>query len=179
MRKILLSTAILSTLSFCLPAKANDVGFSVGSGYPYFGSLELSLPADDGKQRWFANYKMGLDDGFSLGFEQGYGNGLNHAFGGLVGAVGVYKGDDNCRVKDTSDGDLVEFISDSFAQSFGCALSAAFDDETLNGVGVSYSYYFNGLNNSGWRLRLEAGYGKASDSGEKRGTGGMIVSYQF
>lgn len=179
MRKILLSTAILSTLSFCLPAQANDVGFSVGTGYPYVGSLELSLPANEGKQRWFANYKMGLDDGFSLGFEQGYGNELNHALGGLVGAVGIYKGDDNCTATNTNNGDLVESITESFAQSLGCALSAAFNDETLNGVGLSYSYYVNGINKSGWRFKLEAGYGKASNSGDKLGTGGLIVSYQF
>ena len=54
-----------------------------------------------------------------------------------------------------------------------------FDDETLNGAGLSYSYYFNGINNPGWRLRLEAGYGKASHSKEERGAGGIIISYQF
>jgi hypothetical protein len=123
---------------------------------------------------------MGLvDDGFSLGFEQGYGNELNHAFGGLVGAVGIYKGDDNCTATNSNNGDLIEFISESFAQSLNCALSAAFNDETLNGVGVSYSYYINGINKSGWYFRLEAGYGKASNSGEKRVTGGVVASYQF
>lgn len=175
MRKILLPTALITLLSCCLPAQATDVGFSIGTGYPYFGSLELSLPADKGQQRWFANYKMGFDDGFSLGFEQSYGKGLNHAFGGLVGAVGVYK-DGGCDDSPTSNTDS---SSDAFRKTLACGIGTIFDDHTLNGLGVSYSYYVNGINQSGWRFKFEAGYGKASTINEKRATGGFIASYQF
>ncbi len=154
-------------------ATANEFGFSVGAGYPYFAALEGSMATQDKSQRWFANYKMGLDDGFSAGFEQGYGNNLNHAFGGFVGAVGIYKGDD-CEPKTDASN-----IGEAFGSIFGCALKEAFDDETLNGAGLSYSYYFNGINNAGWRLRLEAGYGKASHSKEERAAGGLTISYQF
>jgi hypothetical protein len=48
-------------------AAPNDVSFTLGTGFAYVGSLEASMPAFEGKQRWFANYKIGVDDGFSLG----------------------------------------------------------------------------------------------------------------
>tara|TARA_B110001452_G_C15072362_1_gene374290 strand:- start:49 stop:573 length:525 start_codon:yes stop_codon:yes gene_type:complete len=174
MRKVFTGLALtaLGLLSIN-SAKANDFSFSVGSGYPYFATLEGSMATSDKSQRWFANYKMALDDGFSAGFEQGYGDSLNHAFGGFVGAVGIYHGDD-CKVRDDHND-----IGEAIGNAIGCTLKIIFDDETLNGAGLSYSYYFKGINNPGWRLRFEAGYGKASHSKEERGAGGITISYQF
>ena len=54
-----------------------------------------------------------------------------------------------------------------------------FDTETTNGVGVSYSYLFSGLNEGGWRVRFELGYGEGSNSNEKRADGGVSISYEF
>ena len=96
MRKVftglaLTALGLLSTNS----AKANDFSFSVGSGYPYFATLEGSMATSDKSQRWFANYKMALDDGFSAGFEQGYGNGnggFEHAVSPIPSRLGALAG---------------------------------------------------------------------------------------
>lgn len=174
MRKIIGLLALGLTVVFSpTDAQANDLSFTTGVGYPYFVTLEGSMAANNDQDRWYLNYNMGLDDGFALGFERGYGEGNNHAFGGFVGAVGMYNGDD-CVVDKDEDN-----IGALFGQTLGCALAEAFDDETLNGAGLSYSYYFSSINQSGWRVRLQAGYGKASKSDEKRGAGTIMVSYQF
>ena len=51
-------------------ASANDISFSIGGGYPYFVIPEVSVASADLSQRWYGNYKIGLDDGFAVGFEQ-------------------------------------------------------------------------------------------------------------
>ena len=154
-------------------AFANDVSFSIGGGYPYLVLPEVSLSADNNSQRWYANYKIGLDDGFSVGFEHAVSDNNKHALGVLVGAIGARDTDQPCESTNTDD------IASELGNIFGCALGQIFDDETTNGIGLTYSYNFNGLNNSGFRLILDAGYGKASDSNEKRADGAIRISYEF
>ena len=157
---------MLTTLPFIV--KANDIDLTTGSGYPFLLIAEASIATGDRQQRWFGNYKIGFDDGFSLGFEQGLGAENKHAIGLFVGALGV------------SDPDSCSNEDDEFAVvSLGCIIEEIYDDETTNGVGVSYSYNFNGLNNRGARIRFELGYGEGVDSGEERSDGGIIVSFQF
>lgn len=152
---------------------ANDVNFSIGGGYPYFVIPEVSLSANEGTQRWYANYKLGLNDGFSLGFEHALTANKKHALGLVIGAIGIRDDEREC-VKTDDDS-----ISGELGNIIGCAITDAFDYETTNGAGVSYSYLFRGLNEGGWRVRFELGYGEGSDSNEKRADGGISVSYEF
>lgn len=157
---------ILGLLSFSAPANNSD--FTFGSGYPYLFVAEVSVASNENQQRWFANYKLGFDDGFSLGVEHGLGEEKKHAIGLFVGALGV------------SDADSCEVNNDPFgAVTLGCAFVEIFDDETTNGVGLSYTFNFNGLNNPGGRIRLEYGYGEGVDSGKERSDGNLTYSYQF
>lgn len=167
--KILLLALSIASYS----SAANEVSFSIGGGYPYLVIPEVSLSANDDTQRWYANYKLGLDDGFSAGFEQAVSDNKKHAFGALVGAIGARGTDQECESSTNDD------IATDFANTLGCAIGGIFDEETTNGVGLTYSYNFNGLNNSGFRLELDIGYGKASDSNEKRADGGISLSYEF
>jgi hypothetical protein len=155
-------------------SQAKGVDFSIGGGYPFFVVPEVSFASSAGDQRWFANYKIGLDDGFSVGFDQGVGADNKHVIGGVIGALGTRDDKRPC-----GNGDSVEDIGSVIGNAIGCAFSKAFDEETTNGIGLSYSYHFNGLNNVGMRIRFELGYGEAADSNEKRADGGVIISYQF
>ena len=143
-------------------AKAQDVTFTIGGGVPFFVVPEVSYAVADSQQRWFAQYKAGFEDGFAVGFEQGVGNN-KHAIGFLVGAIGISDGDEPCTP----------------SSSLVCAFSGLFEFEITNGAGLSYSYYYDGLDNPGWRLRFEAGYGEGNKSGVKQAGGGFTVSYQF
>ncbi|MBH0058504.1 hypothetical protein I6F65_16240 [Pseudoalteromonas sp. SWXJZ94C] len=166
--KILLLTLSIASYS----SAANEVSFSIGGGYPYLVIPEVSLSANDDTQRWYANYKLGLDDGFSAGFEQAVSDNKKHAFGALVGAIGARDTDQKCE-------SLTNDVATDFANTLGCVIGGIFDEETTNGIGLTYSYSFNGLNSAGFRLELDVGYGKASDSNEKRADGGISVSYEF
>ncbi|KPH64565.1 MULTISPECIES: hypothetical protein [Pseudoalteromonas] len=164
-----------TTLLFLSGAShANDVSFSIGGGYPYVAVPEISLATNEGTQRWYANYKIGLDDGFSAGFEHALTSDKKHAVGFVVGALGVQDDGRQCPLESEDDS-----IGDAFGNIFGCALSGIFDRETTNGVGVSYSYLFSGLNEGGWRVRLELGYGEGTNSNESRADGGVSISYEF
>ncbi|REL28976.1 hypothetical protein DXX93_15485 [Thalassotalea euphylliae] len=164
------STAALLTL----PSQANDIDFSLGTGYPYFIIPEVSFPINNARQRLYANYKIGLDDGFSVGFEHSLTTDNTHAIGILAGAIGAR--DDERPCPNTADNDS---SSASLGEAIACGLLEVFDDETTNGVGLSYSYNHNGLNHSGFRIRFELGYGKGKDSDESRADAGIILSYQF
>jgi len=155
-------------------SQAKRVDFSIGGGYPFLVVPEISFASNDGDQRWFTNYKMGLDDGFSVGLDQRIGDDNKHAVGVIIGALGVRDDKRPCN-----NGDSVEDIGSAVGNVLGCAFAEAFDEETTNGVGLSYSYNFNGLNNKGIRIRFEFGYGKANDSKDKRTDGGITISYQF
>ena len=168
---IFFGAILFGSLSVSNQAKSAD--FSLGGGLPYFVIPEVSFAANNGEKRWFANYKIGLDDGFSVGFEQGFGVDNKHALGIFVGALGVQDDERPCRYEESND------LAENFGSALGCAIAEAFDEETTNGVGLSYSYNFQGLNHSGMRLRFELGYGEGSNSHEKRFDGGVVISYQF
>jgi hypothetical protein len=177
MRITILSALILAGASLLIPSQANaapnDVSFTLGTGFPYVGSLEASMPAFEGNQRWFANYKIGLDDGFSLGFEHALDDDKHHAIGVMYGALGIRNDDTDCP---ESEENTVESF---FGVIIGCSLAAAFDWETINGVGLSYSYNVSGLNNAGWRFRVEGGSGKGAVSDKTHSSASFIASYQF
>jgi len=109
-----------------------------------------------------------------VGFEQAISDNNKHAIGLLVGALGNREVDTQCDESQNSDE-----LTAAFANAIGCALAEAFDEETTNGIGLSYSYNFSGLNQDGWRLRFELGYGEASSDDNKRVDGGINLSYEF
>jgi len=165
--KNLVLLVTLYILTIPLTSKAERVDFSLGGGYPFLLVPEASFRLGEGEKRLFINYKAGLDYGFSVGFEQAFGNGDENAVGVLVGAIGVR---DDKRLCETDD----------FGSILGCALAEPFDDETTIGIGTSYSHNFSGINKEGWRvIKFEVGYGKGRYSNEKRIDGGIILSYQF
>lgn len=135
-------------------AFANDINWSTATGYPFFVVPTISTTSDD--VRYYANYKLGLDDGVSVGAEWLQGQ---HAMGVFVGAVGARRVNDNC---------LINSICISL-----------FDDETTNGVGLSYEYKFSNTAANGWALRFEGGYGKESRNDEKRFDGNIQVVYHY
>lgn len=155
---------ILLSLCFAPTVFANDVNFSLGAGYPYFVVPEVSWSNTD-NQRWYAKYNLGLDDGFSVGFEYALDPNQQHSIGLLAGAVGV---------RDIDDCDKDDGLS-----GLACALGSIFDEHSIQGAALSYSYSANGLNQPGWRFRLEAGYGRVSADDNNYAGGNATISYQF
>jgi hypothetical protein len=157
---------LIFVLGASFAAKASDVKFSAGTGYPFIGILEVSVPAMNNDQRVFANVKAGLDYGFSVGFEQQL-PGNNQTMGFTLGAIGSR---DATNCSDTTENSTGEFI---------CSLFEPLDSEATNGLGINYSYYFSGVHNAGFKIRFEGGYGQSSRANVNRFDGGVILSYQF
>lgn len=157
---------LILILGFSFSAKASEIKFSAGTGYPFVSVLEVSMPAMNDDQRFFANVKAGLDYGFSLGFEQQL-SGNNQTLGFTLGAIGSR---DATHCSDTTNNSTSEFI---------CSLFEVLDSETTNGVALNYSYYFSGVHNSGVKIRFEGGYGQSNRANVNRFDGGVILSYQF
>ena len=178
MKKSLLTAALL--MGCAMPALAGETHFSLSSGLPYLLIPEVSYhPNQD--QRWFVNYKLGLDDGVSAGFEQAVSDNQRHALGVLVGALGVKNGH-RYICSEEAPGEDNQGKLDELGCEVGYALFAGmFDNHTVNGLGVSYSYTGNGLGNAGLRVKLEFGYGRIEDADfDKNGyTGGFSIGYQF
>jgi hypothetical protein len=158
-------TALL-LLALSTTTAANGIDFSLGGGYPFIAVPEVSMANADQTQRWHFNYKIGLDDGFTIGFEQALSADKKHAMGLIVGALGVNEDEDRCA---DTESDLSCLVSKIFL----------LDEETTNGVGLSYGYYFSGLNNVGWNVKFEVGYGEGSESHQKRSDASIRIAYQF
>jgi hypothetical protein len=148
---ITLVTAML--LIFSPTVKA--VNLSLGIGYPFVLVPNISINNND--IRYYANYKLGLDDGFSLGAEMINGK---HKYGAFVGAVGSRQTDRGCT-------DITSL----------CIILT--DHKTTQGLGVSYEYHLSDTVNSGWAIRLEAGYGEESSLNKKRADGNIQIMYHF
>ncbi|ATD09916.1 MULTISPECIES: hypothetical protein [Pseudoalteromonas] len=157
----------ISALLISTASVANSVDFSAGTGYPFFGQIELSLPQADSNSRWYGNYLIGLDDGFSVGYEKAVSDNNKHAIGVVLGALGARDAGPVCEDDDNITCGIFEPIIDLF------------DSETTNGIGVSYSYYFTSINQPGWRVKLVAGYGESDRHNVDRADGSLIFSYQF
>jgi hypothetical protein len=160
--QIFLSLFLLS--SAAQASNSENVHLSLGSGYPFFTVVEASLPAMNDDQRWFANYKLGLDDGFSVGFEQTLAGNMQ-TVGFSLGAIGAR--------------DAVGCDENKGAGAIICPIVEIFDSETTNGAAFNYSYYFSGVNSSGTKIRFELGYGQSNQANVKRFDGSVIISYQF
>lgn len=150
--------------AFSLHSTATAADFTLGSGYPFVIQAQVSQTFEQDNSRVYGNYKIGLDDGFAVGYEKGFDN---HSIGIMYGALGARDADRECE----SEGSVGGIIA--------CPIIAIFDDETTNGFGVTYQYWFNGAFQDGWGIRLEAGYGKTSDTDLERADGNITISYQF
>ncbi len=151
-------------LLFTAPTLAKDLNFSMGGGYPFIAVPEVSITNTEQSSRLHLNYKAGLDDGFSLGFEQAISKNNKHAVGVFIGAIGIHEENSPCSAQ---------------AQAVDCLIDRLFDEEVTNGLGLSYGYYFGAINNQGWHLKLEAGYGEGQKSKVKRSDASIRISYQF
>lgn len=167
MSKNLFALAALVTF-FPKMVLANDVAFSIGSGFPYVLSAEAAYVTNSGKRRWYGNYKASIDSGFSLGMENSMSENNKHALGFFLGAVGLKKGKAPCDNEEV----------DNLIVAALCGVADAYEWDSLRGLGVTYSYSFNTLSRNGWKLGTGLGYGK-SNSEVKGFTGQLNFSYQF
>ncbi|QSX33152.1 hypothetical protein JYB87_15705 [Shewanella avicenniae] len=174
--KFISAAAAVVVAASTLPAVAGETHFSLTGGLPFMVIPEVSYHPND-QQRWFANYKVGLDDGVSAGFEQAVDDNNRHALGIVAGALGVRNGHKEWCGSDSESGS----VGYTMGCAIGTALAEPFDNHTVNGLGVSYSYNRHGLSERGLRVRLEWGYGRISGADfDKEGfTGGFAVGYQF
>lgn len=140
--------------------------FSLGAGFP-FAIAELSYIPDESDYRYYMNVKYSIESGAAIGVEHTILDDRKHAIGGLIGTIGLAKGN-GCDEEPSSIGEAI-----------GCGIVTAFDWEVINGIGVTYSYNFTGLQNNGWHIRFEGGYGKGSESTEKKWSSDILISYQF
>jgi len=140
--------------------------FSIGSGYPYFGNVELA--GGDNQNRYFLQAKVSLaETGYTLGWDHSVSDDNKQSLGVVIGSVGIKDNTDNCS-EQSSNGD----------NPF-CSLADILDDEDVRGVGLTYGYHFNGLNQSGFRVRLTLGYGESAQTHHKNTVGGVALQYQF
>ncbi|PCK31374.1 hypothetical protein [Pseudoalteromonas piscicida] len=160
-------TVGVSALLCSASSFASSVDFSLGTGYPFLGQVELSVPQVDTNSRWFGNYVIGLGDGFAIGYEKAVSDNNKHALGLIAGAIGARDAGPVCEDQDDTGCEILEPFFDLF------------DSETTYGLGLSYSYYSSGINQTGWRVKLVAGYGESQEYNDKRVDGGLTISYQF
>ena len=154
MKKLIMGIIGLSFLPQI--AMAEEIYFSLGVGWTFFLTPTVSTAHKD--IEYYVNFKLGLDAGFSVGAEKQFGN---HVYGVFIGAVGARNTDSRCHNNDDCDFVLFEF-----------------DNESTQGLGLSYEYRFNS-SREGWAFRLEAGYGEETRHNEKRFDGNVQVVYHF
>ena len=146
---IMLSSANANT-------KDGELQYSIGTGYPYV--LIPQVAFKDGEMSFFLNYKVGLDDGFTAGINL---HDEHHLYGVFIGAVGARKSERRCE----SDCPILDF-----------RLS---EQESTQGLGLSYEYRFTPNAASSWALRAEVGYGKESFNNDKRADANLQILYHF
>lgn len=146
------------------PCKAADFQFSVGAGYPFFIVPEVAVLTRDNQQKWTLNYKAGLDDGFSLAYEHSVAANNKHAIGLVGGTIGVIDDEPTCNELDTA---------------VACIVASIFDEESVDGVAASYSYYFNNMSSSSTFMKVEAGWGKSRDTEQSETVASIRIGYQF
>lgn len=167
MKNRMLLTAAFTLFSNVSLAQ-DDWSFSLSSGLPFFVTPEVSYQPQGSEFRYYANFKGGLDEGGAIGFETAFSNNKKHAYGAFIGSVGVRNGEDDCDPDETNP-----------IASIFCTFGEAFDWERVDGLGVSYSYNFNGFAEAGWFTRLEAGYGKGAESERSLASGSVSFGYRF
>jgi len=162
-----LSLLFLLSSGTCM---AKEVNFSAGTGWPYFINTEVSYRDNNGGV--YLSAGIGVDTGIAAGWETVVSADKKHALGLVVGAVGIKDSPDVCEQKEDP-------LEDVLNNVFVCPLINIFDETTLNGVGASYSYSFSGYGaDSGWQLRLVAGYGEGNRD-VNGATGSAYISYRF
>lgn len=151
----------LTSLLFQSQAMAEQWNTTVGTGWPYAANLQFSkLTAD---HRYFLNLGVGADTGVSLGWEKLITPDNKQGLGVVIGAIGVKKASES-----GCDADAVLCLSDLF------------DEESLYGVGASYSYAHHGFDKAGFRMNLIAGYGESITSRDADGlSASLTIGYAF
>lgn len=160
---------LLLIIFYQTQANAKEFDVSLGVGAPYFLVAEVSTAVNN-DYKLYLNYKYGLDDGYSLGLDKAVFND-NHLLGLFIGAVGTKS--TGCVYNDSED-----LLNDVSKYLVSCQL-AVIKQKTLNGLGVSYSYAYGGINNSGFILKLDMGSGTNSYIDGYQSTAGITVLYSF
>jgi hypothetical protein len=143
---------------------ASDFKFSLGAGYPFFLVPGVSILAADQKQKWTFNYKAGLSDGFSLAYERSVSENDKHAAGIVIGTIGVIDDDEVC---------------DELDMAVACIVANIFDEESVDGLAVSYNYYFSDIASRGLFIKMEAGWGESRETNQSESVGSIRIGYQF
>ncbi len=160
MKSVLSRTQCISLLALIFISGAGhskELNMSLGGGWPY--ALVPTVAIEHRGLEFFANYKIGLDDGFTLGVEKQF---EHHTYGIFVGALGARKTRENCDL-------------DSTCPPFRIALT---DRKSTQGIGFSYEYRFSSTR-QGWALRVEAGYGHESKTDANRFDGNLQLVHHF
>lgn len=134
-------------------ALSNKVSLGAGSEFYFVPEASLAL---NSKSAIFYNYKLGLTSGHSIGYRWNLTN--QHTFSTFYGAVGSEASD--CNASDNE---------------ISCAVRNVLARDIVNGLGIHYSYYFNGVESSGLSLRYEAGYANEQNKFHH----GAYIFYQF
>lgn len=162
MRNTLCTTLLCGLISF--PASASDsFNFQVATGFPFVSSVEASVPLQERNGRAYLNARLSIDAGAALGYEYALDPQQQHALGAVIGSIGI-------RGKDCNQEDGFEQV--------GCALTSLFRSR-VDGVGVTYSFNNSGLNQRGFRARIEAGRGEHRSSGTQQWVANLVIGYQF
>ncbi|MFT6529309.1 MAG: hypothetical protein ACJAZB_000952 [Psychrosphaera sp.] len=168
-KKYMRITLLLLLTLFQNQVSAKDFDLSLGFGTPYFLLTEVSTVISD-DYRAYVNFKMGLDNGVSIGLEKAVIND-SHLIGLFAGSVGTQAPD--CYENETYT-DFDGALSDVVKCAFGVIAQ-----KTLNGVGVSYSYANNGINNSGFIIKFDLGTGTNSYTDGYQSSAGIALMYSF
>jgi hypothetical protein len=89
----------------------------------------------------------------------------------FIGAVGTKS--TGCAYNNSQD-----FLNDFGEYIANCSL-APIRQKTLNGLGISYSYAYGGINNSGFIFKFDMGSGTNSYTDGYKSTAGITVLYSF
>ncbi|BBN82408.1 hypothetical protein PA25_23930 [Pseudoalteromonas sp. A25] len=177
MNKLALTFAFITSV-YASSANANSsestMGYSLGVGFPYVLNAEIGSYSDDGGL--YFQVGQSFDVGFTFGWERVVSDNDKHALGLVVGAVGIKASNREAECEKDKD----PSIGGILGCALGSAISQAFDEKSVYGLGVSYSYSFSrAYHESGWKMRAMAGYGEQRASKENEAAASIAFRYQF
>ncbi|NOU52546.1 hypothetical protein HG263_18750 [Pseudoalteromonas sp. JBTF-M23] len=177
MKKLVLACALITSAYTSIASadtQQSTVGYSIGTGLPYFINAEIGSYSPEGGM--YFQVGQSLDVGFTFGWERVVSDNNKHALGLVVGAVGVKASNREIECEKDKDPSIGGAIGCAFASAF----SEVFDRRSIYGLGVSYNYSFaRAYHERGWKMRVMAGYGEQRASKENEATASIAFRYQF